>query len=195
MPWTIANLLLHDKPVQLGNMRSLGQTGRFVCCSNPGCNHNAELNAEVLPDETTFNDLRAWNARSAVTAELMSARLGSSPRWNSLGLILIFFNLGGIVVKVMKRLLLAVVNHDGRSDSFVVLILEECRIGTPRARRGVRSSQAHHVTARSVIRSPHIRNFNRSGKSCFKSSLFSSVRFGFRARWGWRDIVRWRKLD
>jgi hypothetical protein len=58
MPWTIPNLLLHDKPVPLANMRSLGQTRLFVYCSNPGCHHNAELDADAFRDETTFNDLQ-----------------------------------------------------------------------------------------------------------------------------------------
>jgi hypothetical protein len=58
MPWTIPNLVLHDKPVTLANMRSLGQRRLFVYCSNPGCHHNAELDVDGLPDEVTFNDLQ-----------------------------------------------------------------------------------------------------------------------------------------
>jgi CHASE2 domain len=41
MPWTIPNLLLHDKPVPLSNMRSLGRTRVFVYCSNPNCHQFA----------------------------------------------------------------------------------------------------------------------------------------------------------
>jgi hypothetical protein len=33
MPWTIPNLLLHDKSVTLSNMRSLGRTRVFVYLS------------------------------------------------------------------------------------------------------------------------------------------------------------------
>jgi hypothetical protein len=59
MPWTIPNLLLHDKPVPLANMRSHGRNSVFVCCSNPACDHNAELDVSRLPDDVTFNDLHA----------------------------------------------------------------------------------------------------------------------------------------
>jgi hypothetical protein len=58
MPWTIPNLLLHDKPVTLANMRTHGRNSVFVCCSNPGCHHNAELDVSGLPDEVTFGDLQ-----------------------------------------------------------------------------------------------------------------------------------------
>jgi hypothetical protein len=58
MPWTIPNLILHDKPVRLANMRSLGRNHVFVCCSNPGCHHNAELDVSSFPDDVTFNDLQ-----------------------------------------------------------------------------------------------------------------------------------------
>jgi hypothetical protein len=57
MPWTILNLLLHDKPVPLANMRTHGRNHVFVNCSNPGCCHNAELDVSRLPDDVTFNDL------------------------------------------------------------------------------------------------------------------------------------------
>jgi hypothetical protein len=30
----------------------------FVCCSNPACHHNAELDVSRLPDDLTFNDLQ-----------------------------------------------------------------------------------------------------------------------------------------
>jgi hypothetical protein len=30
----------------------------FVCCSNPGCHHNADLDVSRLPDDVTFNDLQ-----------------------------------------------------------------------------------------------------------------------------------------
>ncbi|HXQ05418.1 MAG TPA: hypothetical protein VN831_11780, partial [Bradyrhizobium sp.] len=58
MPWTIPNLLLHDKSVTLSNMRSLGRTRVFVYCSNPDCHHNAEVDVSGFPDDVTFNDLQ-----------------------------------------------------------------------------------------------------------------------------------------
>ena len=58
MPWAFPNLLLHDKPVPLGNMRSLGRNRVFVYCSNPDCHHNAELDVSRLPDDVTLNDLQ-----------------------------------------------------------------------------------------------------------------------------------------
>jgi hypothetical protein len=58
MPWTIPNLLLHDKPVPLANMRSHGRSRVLVCCSNPGCHHNAELDVSRLADDVIFNDLQ-----------------------------------------------------------------------------------------------------------------------------------------
>ncbi len=58
MPWTIPNLLLHDKSVTLSNMRSLGRTRVFVYCSNPDCRHNAEIDASGFPDDVIFGDLQ-----------------------------------------------------------------------------------------------------------------------------------------
>jgi len=58
MPWTIPNLLLYDKPLPLSDQRAFGYTKLFVHCSNPGCHHNAVLDASHLPNETTFNDLQ-----------------------------------------------------------------------------------------------------------------------------------------
>jgi hypothetical protein len=58
MPWTIPNLLLHDKPVPLSNMRSLGRNMVFVYCSNPNYHHNAEIDASGFPDDVTFGDLQ-----------------------------------------------------------------------------------------------------------------------------------------
>jgi hypothetical protein len=82
MPLTIPNLLLHDKPVRLANMRSLGQRRLFVYCSNPGCHHNAELDVDGLPDEVTFNDLQlAWSAPSAIIGAPMLDRLGATSEW------------------------------------------------------------------------------------------------------------------
>jgi len=49
MPWTIPNLLLHDKPVPLSNMRGHGRNHVFVYCSNPGCHHNAEIDTSGFP--------------------------------------------------------------------------------------------------------------------------------------------------
>ena len=56
MPWTIPNLLLHDKPVRLANMRSLGRNHVFVNCGNPDCYHNAELDVSGLPDNVIFGE-------------------------------------------------------------------------------------------------------------------------------------------
>ena len=58
MPWTIPNLLLHDKPVPLSNMRTLGRTHIVVCCSNPDCRRNAEIDASSFPDDATFSNLQ-----------------------------------------------------------------------------------------------------------------------------------------
>jgi hypothetical protein len=75
MPWTIPNLLLHDKPVPLANMRTLGRNRVLVCCSNPDCQHNAEIDASGFPDDVTFWDLQPeCFAPCAIIAALMSAR-------------------------------------------------------------------------------------------------------------------------
>ena len=58
MPWTIPNLLLRDKPVPLVNMQSQGRSRVFVCCSNPGCHHNAESDVSGLADDVIFNELQ-----------------------------------------------------------------------------------------------------------------------------------------
>ena len=58
MSWTIPNLVLQNKPVPLGNMRSLGRTHVFVNCGNPDCFHNAELDVSRFPDDMTYNDLQ-----------------------------------------------------------------------------------------------------------------------------------------
>jgi hypothetical protein len=50
MPWTIPNLLLHDKPVPLSNMRSLGRSKVFVYCGNPACHHSGDIDVSNLPD-------------------------------------------------------------------------------------------------------------------------------------------------
>jgi hypothetical protein len=68
MPWTIPNLVLHDKPVPLSNMRSYGRRHLFVNCGNPDCYHNAELDLSRLPDNVTFSDLQPCSARSAIIA-------------------------------------------------------------------------------------------------------------------------------
>ena len=54
MPWTIPNLVLHDKPVPLANMRSQGRNRVLVCC----CHHNAEVDVSGFPDKMTFGDLQ-----------------------------------------------------------------------------------------------------------------------------------------
>jgi hypothetical protein len=58
MPWTIPNLVLHDKPVPLANMRSHGRNRVLVCCGNPACRRNADIDASGFPDQATFNDLQ-----------------------------------------------------------------------------------------------------------------------------------------
>jgi hypothetical protein len=58
MPWTIPNLVLHDKPARLANMRSHGRKHVFVVCGNPDCHHNAEVDVSGLPDNVTFGDLQ-----------------------------------------------------------------------------------------------------------------------------------------
>src|SRR6267142_5158377 len=58
MPWTIPNLVLHDKPVRLANMRTHGRRHVFVNCGNPDCHHNAELDVSGLPDNLTFGELQ-----------------------------------------------------------------------------------------------------------------------------------------
>jgi hypothetical protein len=65
MPWTIPNLVLHDKPVRLANMRSLGRKHVFVNCGNPDCYHNTELDVSRFPDDVTYND-PATNALHSV---------------------------------------------------------------------------------------------------------------------------------
>ena len=57
MPWSIKNLMFHDKPVPLSNQRGLGYRKVWVYCGNPDCRHSAVLDVEHLPDETTFNEL------------------------------------------------------------------------------------------------------------------------------------------
>jgi hypothetical protein len=57
MPWTIPNLIHHDKPVRLANMRSLVRKHVFVNCGNPDFIANAELDVSRLSDDVTFNDL------------------------------------------------------------------------------------------------------------------------------------------
>ena len=58
MPWTIPNLVLHDKPVRLANMRTHGRNHVFVNCGNPDCYHNAELDVSRFPDNLTFGELQ-----------------------------------------------------------------------------------------------------------------------------------------
>jgi hypothetical protein len=57
-PWTIPNLVLHDKPMRLANMRTHGRRHVFVNCGNPDCYHNAELDVSGLPDNVTFGKLQ-----------------------------------------------------------------------------------------------------------------------------------------
>src|SRR5258705_1464316 len=77
MPWTIPNLVLHDKPVRLGNMRSHSRKHVFVVCGNPDCHHNAELDVSGFPDDVTMEIYsHAWSAPYAITAAPTLARLG-----------------------------------------------------------------------------------------------------------------------
>ena len=58
MPWTIPNLVLHDKPVSLANMRT---HGRNMCLSFAAIRTViATLNwtSAGLPDNLTFGDLQ-----------------------------------------------------------------------------------------------------------------------------------------
>ena len=74
MPWTIPNLVLHDKPVRLANMRTHGRRRVFVNCGNPDCYHNAELDVSGLPDNVTF-----WGAATADA--LHGVRSSRRRRW------------------------------------------------------------------------------------------------------------------
>jgi hypothetical protein len=75
MPWTIPNLLLHNKPVPLSNMRGLGRNMAFVCCSNPNCHHTGEIDASGFHDDVTFGDLQPrMLAPRAIIAAPTSAR-------------------------------------------------------------------------------------------------------------------------
>jgi hypothetical protein len=77
MPWTIPNLLLHDKPVPLANMRSHGRNRVLVCCSNLDCHQNAEIDARSFPDDVTFGDLQLrMLAPCAIIAAPTLARRG-----------------------------------------------------------------------------------------------------------------------
>ena len=58
MPWTIPNLILHNKPVSLANMRTHVRKPVFVVCGNPDCHHNAELDVSGFPNDVTFGDLQ-----------------------------------------------------------------------------------------------------------------------------------------
>jgi hypothetical protein len=57
MPWTIANLVLHDKPVRLANMRSVGTMCSSIAAIRTAY-HNTELDVSRFPDDVTFNDLQ-----------------------------------------------------------------------------------------------------------------------------------------
>jgi hypothetical protein len=52
------NLLLPEKPTMLASIRSQGKTRVFVCCSNPGCHHNADFDVSRLPDDVTLGSLQ-----------------------------------------------------------------------------------------------------------------------------------------
>jgi hypothetical protein len=78
MPWTIPNLLLHDKPVPLANMRSLGRTRVFVYCSNPTVITTPRSTLAAFPTtplSTTYN--HACFAACAIIAAPTSARRGT----------------------------------------------------------------------------------------------------------------------
>jgi len=73
MPWTIPNLLLHDKPVPLANMRSHGRTE---------CSPVAAIRAVITTTNWTSAVFRmTWpshvcSAQSAIIAAPKSARHG-----------------------------------------------------------------------------------------------------------------------
>jgi hypothetical protein len=77
MPWTIPDLLLHDKPVRLANMRLHGRNHVFVNCGNADCYHNTELDVSRFPDDVTFSDSHACSAQSAIIAAPTLARLAA----------------------------------------------------------------------------------------------------------------------
>jgi len=58
MPWTIHNLLLHDKPLPLSEQRALGYTKLFIYCSSPDCHCNAVIDASGFPNDITYSDLK-----------------------------------------------------------------------------------------------------------------------------------------
>jgi hypothetical protein len=70
MPWTIPNLVLHDKPPRLGNVRSHGRKHVFVVCGNRHCPHNAELDVISFPDDMIYGDLQP---RMLCTCAIISA--------------------------------------------------------------------------------------------------------------------------
>ena len=57
MPWSIKNLMFHDKPVPLSNQRSFGYKKVWVYCNNPDCRRSAVLDVSYMSDETTYNEL------------------------------------------------------------------------------------------------------------------------------------------
>ena len=80
MPWTIANLVFHDKPARLGNMRSHGRKHVFVVCGNPDCPTTPNWTSAVFPTTSpsaTYS--HACSARSAIIAEPKSTVL-AAPR-------------------------------------------------------------------------------------------------------------------
>jgi hypothetical protein len=50
MPWTIPNLLLHDKPARLVNMRTHGRTRVFVVCGNPPGRVETNKRRPLIPE-------------------------------------------------------------------------------------------------------------------------------------------------
>jgi hypothetical protein len=54
MPWTIPNLLLHDKPLPLSDQRASGYAHVFAYCFFRGCHHNAVLDTSHLPEVGEF---------------------------------------------------------------------------------------------------------------------------------------------
>jgi len=61
--------LLNGKPMSLANMRSHGRNRVFVCCSNPGCHRNVELDVRGFPNDVTLEICsHACSAQCAIIA-------------------------------------------------------------------------------------------------------------------------------
>jgi hypothetical protein len=77
VPWSIKNVMFHDKPVPLSNQRMHGYRKVWVYCSNPDCRNSAVLDVDHLPDEATYNDLMPRMLWSVITAAPTSPQPGT----------------------------------------------------------------------------------------------------------------------